>query len=105
MLRSFQYAAHFVLLEQESHEREELGPLAEGWEQRNRVAFLDGYFATPGITDLLPERLDDRDAVSRAFELQKALYELAYERVYRPDWVAIPGTAIQRILAGSYDGA
>ena len=105
MLRSFQYAAHFVLLEQEAHEQEELEPLAAGWERHNRVAFLDGYFATPGIADLLPERTGDRDAVSLAFELQKALYELAYERVYRPDWVAIPSSAIQRILAGSYDGA
>ena len=29
MVRSFQYAAHFALLEQERHEQEELAPLAE----------------------------------------------------------------------------
>lgn len=102
MLRSFQYAAHFVLLEQEAHEREDLEPLADGWEQHNRAAFLDGYFATPGIAELLPERGDVRDVVSLAFELQKALYELAYEQAYRPDWIAIPSGAIQRILAGSH---
>jgi maltokinase len=104
MLRSFQYAAHFALLEQEDFERHELASLAEAWERHNRQAFLDGYFGTPGVAALLPERSDVRDAVSLAFELQKALYELAYEQAYRPEWIAIPTSAVQRILAGSYHG-
>ena len=102
MLRSLQYAAHFALLEREQHEQAELAPLAEEWERRNREAFLRGYFATPGISDLLPERPEEGDAVSLAFELQKALYELAYEQAYRPEWVVyIPTSAVQRMLAGS----
>jgi len=101
MLRSFHYAAHFVLQEQDGHERDKLRPLADGWEEHNREAFLDGYLGTEGVADLLPERPEVREAVSLAFELQKALYELAYERAYRPSWVAIPEAAIQRILAGS----
>ncbi len=101
MLRSFQYAAHFALLEQDPNEQAELQPLAEGWEQHNRSAFLDGYLGTPGGADLLPERPEVRRAVSLAFELQKALYELAYEQAFRPGWLAIPAAAIQRILAGS----
>jgi maltokinase len=104
MFRSFHYAAAYVLLEQESNEREQLQPLADGWEQHNRSAFLDGYFATAGIADLLPERPEVREAVSLAFELQKALYELAYEKAYRPDWIPIPAAAVQRILAGSIHG-
>jgi maltokinase len=104
MLRSFQYAAHFALLEQEANEQEELAPLAEDWERHNRQAFLDGYFGTPGITSLLPERPEVRQAVSLGFELQKALYEMEYERAYRPDWLAIPTAAVQRILAGSFRG-
>ena len=104
MVRSFHYASHFVLLEQEAHEQEELAPLAELWERRNREAFLDGYLGTDGIADLLPERPEVRDDVSLAFELQKALYELNYERAYRPDWIPIPTAAIQRMLAGSYSG-
>jgi maltokinase len=102
MLRSLQYAARFVLLEQDATEHEELKPLGDGWEEHNRAAFLDGYLATPGIGAVLPERPEARQAVSLAFELQKALYELAYERAYRPGWVAIPTAAIQRLLAGSY---
>ena len=104
MVRSLHYASHFVLLEQEAHEQEQLAPLAELWERRNREAFLDGYFGTEGIADLLPERPEVREDVSLAFELQKALYELNYERAYRPDWVPIPTAAIQRMLAGSYSG-
>jgi maltokinase len=105
MLRSLHYAAHFVLLEQEKNEQDELEPLAVGWEQHNRAAFLDGYLGTPGVANLLPERPEVRDAVSLAFELQKALYELAYERAYRPDWIGIPQAAIQRLLAGSFSAS
>jgi maltokinase len=104
MLRSFHYAAHFALLEQDRNEQEKLEPMAEGWEQHNRSAFLDGYFATPGVADLFPERPEVRSAVSLAFELQKALYERAYEQAFRPDWLPIPTAAIQRILAGSMSG-
>jgi maltokinase len=104
MLRSFQYAAHYALLEREPHEQADLAPVAEGWEQYNRVAFVDGYLATPGIAALLPERPEERHAVTQAFELQKALYELGYERAYRPEWITIPTVAIHRMLAGSYRG-
>jgi maltokinase len=104
MLRSFQYAAHFALLEREEHEREELEHYGDEWERHNREAYLDGYFGTPRIGELLPQGSDIRQTVSLAFELQKALYELDYERAYRPDWVAIPAAAVQRILAGSVRG-
>jgi predicted trehalose synthase len=33
-----------------------------------------------------------------AFELEKACYELRYERDNRPDWVAIPLAGIRRFL-------
>jgi maltokinase len=105
MLRSFQYAAHFVLLEREQHEFERINRLAEAWEVRNRDAFLDGYMTTQGIDALLPARSEDRVAVSLAFELDKALYELGYEQAYRPDWAVIPETAIHRLLSGSGPGA
>jgi predicted trehalose synthase len=104
MLRSFQYAAHFALLEHEPHEQEELAPLGDEWERVNCEAFVSGYFATNGIGDLLPEGSEERATMALAFELQKALYELAYERAYRPEWVPIPEAAVQRLLRGSARG-
>jgi maltokinase len=100
MLRSFEYAAHYVLLEREDHESERLQPLADAWESRNREAFVGGYLDTTGIDALLPEGGEVRQAVTLAFELDKALYELAYEQAYRPDWASIPAGAIARLLEG-----
>ncbi|MHB1534498.1 MAG: phosphotransferase [Acidimicrobiales bacterium] len=40
----------------------------------------------------------DRATVLAAYELDKALYELDYERAYRPDWSVIPRSAISRLL-------
>ena len=74
-------------------------PLARAWEDRNGAAFLRGYYDTKGIEDLLPADVDDSDAVRVAFELDKALYELAYEEAYRPDWVPIPLAALRRLLS------
>ncbi len=104
MLRSFQYAAHFVLLERDDAERRRLEPTAEAWEAHNRAAFLDGYLSTPAIDELLPVTQEGLAAVTLAFELDKALYELAYEQAYRPGWVEIPRTAIRRVLSGSSAG-
>jgi maltokinase len=101
MLRSFQYAAHFALLEREQRELDRVSKLAEAWEIHNREAFLTGYLTTDGIDALVPEGTSARSAVALAFELDKALYELTYEQAYRPDWAVIPETAIQRLLSGS----
>jgi predicted trehalose synthase len=37
--------------------------------------------------------------VLRAFELGKAVYEVAYERAHRADWEHIPQRAIADLLA------
>jgi maltokinase len=99
MLRSFSYAAQFALAQAGTSELE---PLADAWEERNREAFLGGYLACPNIGTLLPVSQEDREVLCLAFELEKAMYELAYERAYRPDWAEIPIKAIRRLLAGPH---
>ena len=57
--------------------------------RRDRVAFLDGY----GY-----EMSESSAALLRAYEIDKALYEVVYESNYRPDWVQIPLRALERLL-------
>ena len=97
MMRSFQYAAAVALTERGEAEHDELVPLAAAWEGRNRRSFLEGYLRTEGVDALLPG-VDDRPTVLTAFELDKAVYEVLYERAYRPDWVDIPRAAIAGLL-------
>jgi len=97
MLRSLHYASAVALSERDGPEFE---PPAEAWENRNRRAFLDGYLPAAAKGGILPADQASVDAVLAAFELEKAVYELAYERAHRPDWVHIPLTAIRRLKAG-----
>ena len=101
MLRSFDYASQIALAERAEPEREEaLAMLAAAWEGRNRRAFLDGYQAGAAKGGILPAELESRQVLLAAFELEKAVYEVAYEQAHRPDWLAIPLAAIERIAVG-----
>ena len=96
MLRSFDYAAyHQVVLgdHTDEHERQQLHRRADEWAVRNRSAFCDGYAFASGR--------DPRSeaAVLRAFELDKAVYEVLYEVRSRPTWAVIPLSAIARLVA------
>jgi len=94
MLRSLHYAAMVALAD-----RDELA-LARAWEDRNRQAFLHGYLAEAKKGTILPSDQRSIDAILRAFELEKSVYELKYERAHRPDWVPIPRDALRRITEG-----
>ncbi len=100
MLRSFHYAARHALAEHRVAEWEHLLPRAAAWETRNRRAFMHGYSEVEDIRALLPEEVS-LSAVLVAYELDKALYELEYERAHRPEWVAIPLDALDRIIYGT----
>jgi len=99
MLRSFHYASAVARTERDG---EELDALASAWEKRNRQAFLRGYMraALPG--GVLPSDEEDFNAVLAGFELEKAIYELGYERAFRPDWAAIPLAALRRLTGESH---
>ena len=95
MLRSLHYASMVAL--DERHEVD----LAEAWETRNRQAFLDGYLKEATGSTILPHDAPSLSTVLRAFELEKAVYELGYERAYRPAWEHIPRTALARLAGDS----
>jgi len=84
MLRSLDYAAHTA-------ERAAGAPgfEAAGWLPAARAAFLDGYGeAAPSVPD---------PSLLRAFELEKACYEVRYEAANRPDWLWLPLDALNRL--------
>ena len=84
MLRSFAYAAV-------------VGDHGEGWERAAAGACQAAYLDDPAVAALLPS---DPEPVLDAYLLEKAVYELAYERGFRPDWAWIPEKAVRHLVGG-----
>ncbi|PWI15464.1 maltokinase [Streptomyces sp. Act143] len=81
MLRSFDYAALST------------DPPAPGWAHACRAAFCSGYAEIAGVDP----RTDP--VLLRAYETDKAIYEVVYEARHRPDWLPVPMAAIERYAA------
>ncbi|MEH0446500.1 MULTISPECIES: maltokinase N-terminal cap-like domain-containing protein [unclassified Streptomyces] len=79
MLRSFDYAAHSA------------DPPAPGWAHACRAAYCSGYAEAAGVDP----RTDP--VLLRAYETDKAIYEVVYEARHRPDWLPVPLSAIRRL--------
>ena len=93
MLRSIRYARGAVV---KDYDGEPEQPFVDGWletwERASRRAFLDDYRAAVATSSqpLVPSTDDAFFAALDAWELDKALYELAYEANNRPAWLDIP---------------
>ncbi|NGO10639.1 phosphotransferase [Streptomyces sp. HC44] len=79
MLRSFDYAAR------------SRRPWRPAWARRCRDAYCAGYAAEAGW--------DPRDepGLLRAYETDRAVYEVLYEARHRPDWLPVPLAAVARL--------
>jgi maltokinase len=93
MLRSFDYAAFQHLHEPGRQPGLEAAALA--WVEANREAFLDAYLARAAEGGWLPPH---HELLLRAYELDKAVYEVLYEARHRPEWLPIPLGGIYRLL-------
>lgn len=85
MLRSFDYAAGSAAIATGVDVA-----AAAAWTAEAERAFLDGYRSVRGEGDA---------ALIRALLVDKALYEVVYEVRSRPDWMPIPRSALERLLA------
>jgi maltokinase len=91
MLRSFDYAARHMLVEQPGDPQRAYR--AQEWADRNRQAFRAGYAAAGGV------ELDAGSPLLRAFEADKAVYECVYEARNRPHWLMIPLQSVSRLTS------
>jgi len=90
MLRSFDYAAHSV----PSTGARVAAPRTGGdWADACRAAYCTGYGEVAGV--------DPRTepVLLRAYETDKAVYEVLYEARHRPDWLPVPMAAVRRLAA------
>ena len=99
MVRSFSYAALTAVnavTQARPEDARRLGPWADFWQTWIGAAFLRSYLLATQDASFLPPP-DNFDLMLRAYILDKALYELAYELNNRPAWVHIPLTGVLQL--------
>jgi len=107
MLRSFAYAARSALLDGRVRpgDVDVLAPWADVWSHWVGRAFVEAYREAVEPSGLLPRSVTDVRLLLECYQIEKALYEVAYELGARPAWTAIPLHGIQSLLQASADVA
>ncbi|TQN41754.1 maltokinase [Blastococcus colisei] len=91
MLRSFDYAARHMLVEQPDDTQRAYR--AQEWAARNRAAYCTGYSTASGLDPC------GESPLLRAFEADKCVYECVYEARNRPHWLMIPLNSLSRLTS------
>jgi maltose alpha-D-glucosyltransferase / alpha-amylase len=105
MVRSFDYAPEVLLRDADFSRGRDLArlqPWAELWTQQLTTGYLRSYLQTVGAAPFLPQGPHGRDQLAimmTFYELEKVIYEIAYEANNRPDWVEIPLRGLAGLLS------
>ncbi len=99
MLRSFDYAVTTALRNERADDVQRLIPWARAWATTIRDAYLTAYLEAAAGASFLPSTAIDTRLLLEAYQLDKALYEVAYELSYRPAWVGTPLRAVNEMIA------
>ena len=104
MLRSFHYAAHTALVNEERRgifhgdDRRFPKAWADYWCRWVSAIFLRTYLQEATAAGFLPESRSDLQLLLDTLMIEKVVYELGYELNNRPDWLGIPMQGIQDLL-------
>jgi maltose alpha-D-glucosyltransferase/alpha-amylase len=102
LIRSIDYSATAALeraLKVMPDESGKLGIAVGEWRDRSTAAFLGGYREIMTNHRLWPADPAAAERILSFFLLEKALAEIEYEMVHRPDWLSVPLTGMLRILS------
>ncbi|HEY3667334.1 MAG TPA: phosphotransferase, partial [Polyangiaceae bacterium] len=102
MLRSFAYAAETALRSERVRlaDRARLLPWAEAFRAWVCLSFVRSYLAGIAGEAYCPKSAESARVLLEFYELEKVLYEVAYELNNRPSWVAVPLAGLARLSNG-----
>jgi maltose alpha-D-glucosyltransferase/alpha-amylase len=104
MMRSFHYAGVSTLYQQAEAgvvrpaDRQRLEDWGRRWYRWVSAAYLRAYLKAAEGAPFVPKGKPELRILLRAFLLEKALYEVAYEIGNRPDWAVIPLQSIREVM-------
>jgi maltose alpha-D-glucosyltransferase / alpha-amylase len=101
MLRSFHYAAHASIFDDQgisaTGAETRLSDWAAFWQKWVSTAFLRKYLEVAGDAVFIPKTEKELHLLLDTFLLDKAVYELSYELNNRPSWLRTPLIGISQL--------
>jgi len=102
LVRSIDYASSNAferVLTTWSDEQDRLVRALDHWGRQSVDAFMSSYQETLTNPDMWPAGVEEATRLLDFFLFEKALYEINYELLNRPNWLRVPLLGLQRILS------